>query len=89
MGRIKELVTGNDNKIRGAKLIVNTPNDSFNSICHRPVQNLIRLEIANHVENCNFEKIELGKEACVTDERPTRQAPREGQLLRRLREKSG
>lgn len=81
MGKITELITGRDQKVRGVKLLTST--DSQVTEASRPLQKIIPLEITDTIE------IPPSTKRHTSEGRPKRQAAREGQLKRRLKEKYG
>ena len=82
LGKIEELVRGNDKMIRGVKLTVAAPDGSQN-ICHRPVQKIVPFEIVEDSLECEKpENVNHLKEV-----RPIRKAALNGQCLRRLKAK--
>ena len=87
LGKIAKLVIGNDGKVRGVELIVASETQRKQS-CFRPLQKIIPLEVSPQeitpvavIPDKNIE------DTCLSNSRPKRHAAREGQLLRRLKEK--
>ena len=96
MGRIEELIPGRDGLIRGVKLKV-VSETGISTTCYRPVQKIIPFEIVDD-NDCN-ETIERDNtKNCVNNDGslaerqelrqiPVRRAAREGNAMRKLREK--
>ena len=78
------------------KLVVAAPDGSQNR-CHRPVQKIIPFEIVNDPKESNVDEQntddpvvkEPDYEDTFVGKRPTRKAAREGQLMRKLRDRFG
>jgi len=92
LGKITELVTGRDNKVRGVKL--QTTTESKTTEAFRPLQKIIPFEITNSPEpepvppkSTTKPSSEPSTKRCTSESRPKRQAAREGQLRRRLSDK--
>ena len=83
LGKIEELVIGRDGNTRGAKLKVISTTGGIHT-CHRPVQKLIPFEIMEEGRSIHIDK--HGEGVSVLSKRPTREAAREGEKMRRLRE---
>ena len=83
LGKVEKLITGNDNKVRGAKLTV-VSKGGERTFCNRPVQKLIPFEIVNEDDYCNVNEGKRVDKTHTNDKRPTRKAKIEGQYLRRL-----
>ena len=78
LGKVEQLIRGRDGNVRGVKLVVSS-NEGSRTVCHRPLQKIIPLEIVESLE----------PEIVAREERPKRKAAAEGQILRRLRETFG
>ena len=78
IGKVEQLIRGRDGNVRGVKLVVSS-NEGSRTVCHRPLQKIIPLEIVESLE----------PETVAREERPKRKAVAEGQILRRLRETFG
>ena len=98
IGKVEELIRGNDEKIRGAKLNVISKTGQ-KTVVHRPVQKLIPFEIlSEQAQQTNIDEINRNTvidrhEVDVSDsdsvrpsKRMTRKAAIAGQNLRRLRD---
>ena len=80
LGKVNELITGPDGLIRGAKIRVITKTGQA-SVITRPVQKLIPLEVSETRTDDKPAK-DTGRLS-----RPTRKAAKDGQIMRRLRER--
>lgn len=92
MGKVEEVIVGPDGYTRGAKLAV-ISKQGRRTLCFRPIQKLIPFEIVT--ENVNNEKpipldtaqVEIHDETHTKSNRPSRKAAKDGETLRKLRQK--
>ena len=79
-----ELVVGKDRSVHGVKLIVSSA-DGVNQMCHRPLQRIVPFEVNN--DETNEQDTNTVDDVNSSRGKPTRNAAREEQLMRRLKEK--